>query len=625
MSRLTQLAGKVSPKVRFLSQSLATLLVWLLLAGNALATPGASADVSSLPGPTHVAANIVHLEMQPSTPWVKPGEEVTYAIYAEPGTTGTSAAQITLDYGKDLELVRIEPGPFLGDRTLPGPSKIDQQQGQATQVWARIGPTPASPGPGVLAYVTFRVGEGPSWNTWARQQVTLVDANFVKSLESSFSFNIHVYDHLPPPRLVAPGTDLGSAAQQTGPNPVLSLRTLSPGTFKYRIELSRDEFESTLFSFDQTNLPSAWDQSEYHSGAIAEFTSPKTLGPGRYQWRAYAWVEEVSGWTPASRMAEFEVRAEPMGLSQIEPMVVKKLVNGVTTIRADGWGFSKGITASLLAPQGPAVPARVRRLSGSRIEITAGPGLRPGLNALKIWRPDGQALPSAVLVLPPALFTARTHLPWAQQIVAGREFAVQTAIFNSGTAPDSVALVAVELPEPRYFELMSIEDHPRVEILDRDGRLVLMAIAQGAKVTFKFRLSTDLVALPGRAADHPVSLGTFLDFDFRAQVLAETSASRWNQLRSLSVARQVEVAQRETDESLRALARTFNDTPQEILEQGFFQLRDRGESAVALELVLRLQGHGLDTNRILPLIWATPDRQQRSLLQQHQSFLGTWP
>jgi hypothetical protein len=56
----------------------------------------------------------VSLEIRPPTPWLMAGEAVTYAIHAVPQGTGTAAAELTLSYGRDLELVDDIPGPYLG-------------------------------------------------------------------------------------------------------------------------------------------------------------------------------------------------------------------------------------------------------------------------------------------------------------------------------------------------------------------------------------------------------------------------------------------------------------------------------------------------------------------------------
>ncbi len=282
------------------AQSLALLFLAVVIVVASVSTSNASAQVSIFPGEIASGDASVRLERRPATPWVKAGEEVTYVIYAEPESVGTSAAEITLDYGRDLELVEVTAGPYLGDQPIPGPQSIDTEKRQATYAWARVGVTPPNVLPGDLAYVTFRAAAGHAWNTWVRQRVRLVDAQLTDVQQSDTSFYLHVYDRLPVPVAVRPSARFQAEGAYTGPQAAFSVRTFSPAHFKYKIEVSQDHFQSALLTFDQTISPVGWDQNKYVGGSVAGFVSQDPLEPGTYQWRVSAWIEEIDQWTEPS-------------------------------------------------------------------------------------------------------------------------------------------------------------------------------------------------------------------------------------------------------------------------------------------------------------------------------------
>jgi hypothetical protein len=102
------------------------------------------------------------------------------------------------------------------------------------------------------------------------------------------------------------------------------------------MEISQDNFESTLFTFYQTLSPEGWDNQKYGAGKLVEFMSPKAMKPGKYQWRFYALIEKVNQWTAASRVRKFEVRGEPMGLSRVSPLTITNFPECVSTQKTLG-------------------------------------------------------------------------------------------------------------------------------------------------------------------------------------------------------------------------------------------------------------------------------------------------
>jgi hypothetical protein len=254
-----------------------------------------SSDLATSP------ANQVSLSVSPINPWVKPGETVTFALHAD-GDVGVSAAELVLRYGSDVEVVEVRPGPYLGRDTLAGPPLADEELHQAAYAWARIGDTPVQTPPGEVAFITMQAAEGYPWNTWVSAEVSLADSQFQKFQSTSLSFNLHVYDRLPVPIPVQPTSRFHVNGAPTGDRPVFNVKTLSPGTFNYKIEVSQDGFMTVLHTFDQTDSPEGWDKTEYLDDEIAEFVSPESLPPGQYRWRAYTWVQEVEQWaSPAGR------------------------------------------------------------------------------------------------------------------------------------------------------------------------------------------------------------------------------------------------------------------------------------------------------------------------------------
>jgi hypothetical protein len=550
------------------------------------------------------------------------GETVTYAIHATPWGTGTAAAEITLNYGRDLELVDVEPGPYLGEYTIPGPRIIDGDQRQATFVWARVGPTPDPPQSGVLAYVTFRALPGHPWNTWVRQQVSLVDGQLQISEPYDSALQLQVYDHLPVPMGVFPGARFRPESAQTGPHAAFAVRTRSPGSFRYRIVVSQDNFESTLHTFDQTVSQEGWDYPIYRGGTLAKFVSPEALTPGTYQWRSYALIEEINQWTAASLVREFEVRGESMGLALVSPMTLDRFQEGQARVTVAGWGFTPGIGAALALPGSGTTPLEVEWASDAAVVVIVPESVGPGLAELSLLGEDGLVRTSPLLILPPALFTTRTDLPRAREIVPGRVFTVQLAFANSGTEDDSIALVAVDLPDSQLFQLVSIEGQNSIAVLDQDPDLVLLAAGNGSGARFNFRLPPELVDLPATAGARTLPIGASLDFSFQPAVLGEVSRTRWEQLQSEPVERRVQAVQEETAQRLRIISQSFNRTPSRVLKDQLAGLLADSPSSPALELINRLPANGLDVRRIFR---DDRDHDQSGILRQYRYFGGTWP
>jgi len=584
---------------------------------------------------TLLAAASVKLETRPPTPWLMAGEAVTYAIHATPQGVGTAAAEITLNYGRDLELVEVQPGPYLGENTIPGPQISDADKRQATYVWARVGPTPNPSEPGVLAYVTFRAASGRPWNTWVRQQVSLVDGQLQVAQQNDSAFQLHVYHRLPVPMGVLPDALLSPDGARTGPHAAFGLRTQSPGSFRYRIVVSQDNFESTSYTFDQTISQPGWDNLIYRGGTLARFVSPEALKPGKYQWRAYALIEEVNQWTGASQVREFEVGGETMGLDLVSPMTIARFEEGQARVAVEGWGFTSATGATLAIPGTGTAPLEIEWASDARVVVIVPESIGPGLAELSLRREDGQVRTSPLLVLPPALFNTRVDLPRARQIIPGQEFTVQLAFSNSGTGDDRIALVAVDLPNSRLFQLVSIEgQHPdgqemegqdSVEVLDQDLNLVLLAAGDGAGARFNFRLLPRTAGLPGTAVDQTLSVGASLEFLLKPVVLGEVSPVRWEQLQSEPVERRVQAVQDETAQRLRIIAQSFNRAPPALLEGQLAMLLAGSESSAALELITRLPGNGLDLSRIFSAFASVSSDDRSKLIREYRYFAGVWP
>lgn len=585
------------------------------------ATKAASFDY---PDQATYAPSSVTLERRPATPWLMAGAEVTYAIHATPQDIGTAAAEITLNYGRDLELVEVKPGPYLGEYTIPGPKIIDADQRQATYVWARVGLTPSPAIPGVLAYVTFRASDGHPWNTWVRQQVSLVDGQMQVSERYESSFRLHVYDRLPLPVGVLPNSLFSTDDPQTGPHAAFGVKTHSPGSFKYKIELSQDDFESTLLTFDQSISPGGWDREKYLGGTLAEFVSPEALKPGKYQWRAYALIEEVNQWTAASRVREFEVRREPMGLIRVSPLTIAQFQEGTARVALAGWGFTPGTRAILAIPGFGNIPLEAEWASDAKLVVVVPEFVGPGLAELNLLREDGRVQASPVVILPTALFATRTNLPQAGQVIPGREFTVQVTFSNLGTDDDSVAVVAVDLPDAKLFKLVSIDGQDSVDVLDQDEQLVLLAARDSSRdsssARFMFRITPELAGNPGAA-----SIGASSDFSFKPIVLGEVSEARWEQLQSEPLELRVRAVQVETAQRLRKIARSFNQAPPALLESRLATLPSDSRSYAALELIARLQGNGLEMGRIFGAFLPISSDDQSKIIREYRYLAGVWP
>ena len=114
--------------------------------------------------------------------------------------------------------------------------------------------------------------------------------------------------------------------EQVGPRPIFKISV--DGTdlikIKFRLILSQDDFDTELYVFDQIEEPGGWMYNALMGETGAEFTPPKPLADGRYQWRADAWngVDWVEGEetsevdidsTPPAYVEGLEMSVEPGG------------------------------------------------------------------------------------------------------------------------------------------------------------------------------------------------------------------------------------------------------------------------------------------------------------------------
>jgi hypothetical protein len=78
-----------------------------------------------------------------------------------------------------------------------------------------------------------------------------------------------------------PSALFSSDGARTGLHAAFGVHTNNHGTFRYKIEISQANFESMLFTFDQTFSPEGRDDPKYGAGKLAEFVSPKAMKPGK--------------------------------------------------------------------------------------------------------------------------------------------------------------------------------------------------------------------------------------------------------------------------------------------------------------------------------------------------------
>ena len=77
---------------------------------------------------------------------------------------------------------------------------------------------------------------------------------------------------------------------------------------QYRLELSRDNFDSIEFVFDQRMDKSGWSKSGYGPAELAKFTIPIALeNLVAYQWRVMAYDVDYQTWGSASRVTGFSI------------------------------------------------------------------------------------------------------------------------------------------------------------------------------------------------------------------------------------------------------------------------------------------------------------------------------
>ena len=618
-----------------------SLLVSVFLLTRILSTPNAEADAVALIAEQVQSSASVNIGRRPATPWVRVGEEVTYEIYLSPQGIGTAAAEISLSYGSDLELVAVKPGPYLGVQTIPGPATIDAAKRESTHVWARVGPTPDPAQPGVLAYVTFRATSARPWNVWVKQDIRLVDAGLSSSQRSSSSFDLQVYSRLPVPNVLSPGSrtalidagtgDAGTGDAGTGPHATFRVRTLSPASLMYRIQVSRDNFESIAYTFNQARSLNGWDRGIYRDGQAAEFISPTALEPGDYQWRASAWIAEIDQWTDFSETLFFAVKSETIGLSRLSPSVISRFQNEQRQVEIEGWGFLPGTTVVIESPQGSKTPVTVERLSDGKLSAAVPSNVGPGLASIHVTNAVGKRVTSPILIMPPALYSTTVDIvPASGKVVPGRPFHVFVNAHNWGTDDESVALVLVRLPDASVFELVATEPAASVEVLHQDQNTALLAMSGGSssepRIIFEFRLPSQLVAISGIEDDRPINPHDYLDLVLKAQVLGEVSQGRWDQMRSsMTVGEVVQAVQAENEARLSRLAQTFNQVPQRELGNQLGILISGDESPKVVYLITRMQGHGLDMSKIFGAFFQMNGETQAKAIREYRYATGVWP
>ena len=618
-----------------------TGLVSAYLQSRQWPTPNAYADAVALSVEQVQSSASVNIGLRPATPWVRVGEEVTYEIFLSPQGIGTAAAEISLSYGSDLELVAVKPGPYLGVQTIPGPATIDAAKRESTHVWARVGPTPDPAQPGVLAYVTFRATSARPWNVWVKQDIRLVDAGLSGSPRSSSSFDLQVYSRLPVPNVLSPGSrtalidagtgDAGTGDAGTGPHATFRVRTLSPASLMYRIQVSRDNFESIAYTFNQARSLNGWDRGIYRDGQAAEFISPTALEPGDYQWRASAWIAEIDQWTDFSETLFFVVKSETIGLSRLSPSVISRFQNEQRQVEIEGWGFLPGTTVVIESPQGSKTPVTVERLSDGKLSAAVPSNVGPGLASIHVTNAVGKRVTSPILIMPPALYSTTVDIvPASGKVVPGRPFHVFVNAHNWGTDDESVALVLVRLPDASVFELVATEPAASVEVLHQDQNTALLAMSGGSssesRIIFEFRLLPELVAISGIEDDRPINPHDYLDLVLKAQVLGEVSQGRWDQMRSsMTVGEVVQAVQAENQARLSRLAQTFNQIPQRELGNQLGILISGDESPKVVYLITRMQGHGLDMSKIFGAFFQMNGETQAKAFREYRYATGVWP
>jgi hypothetical protein len=99
----------------------------------------------------------VKVYFSPPSLEVKPGQEFTVKICADPGGKGISAGEVNVIFNPDvLECIDIGSGDILGPSPLVGVKKIDNVNGSLRFAIARIGRTEPPTQPGVFAEIRFK-------------------------------------------------------------------------------------------------------------------------------------------------------------------------------------------------------------------------------------------------------------------------------------------------------------------------------------------------------------------------------------------------------------------------------------------------------------------------------------
>jgi hypothetical protein len=112
---------------------------------------------------------------------LQPGQALSLKIEVKPSGWGASGGEINLAFNPAvLQAVDIEAGDFFGSSPIVGLKRVDNQAGVIRLALARVGETPSSSPPGVLATVNFKVSDSATGGTYDLEltKVGLADQNF---------------------------------------------------------------------------------------------------------------------------------------------------------------------------------------------------------------------------------------------------------------------------------------------------------------------------------------------------------------------------------------------------------------------------------------------------------------
>ena len=122
------------------------------------------------------------------------------------------------------------------------------------------------------------------------------------------------------PEVLVPDFNLGKIPNKTSIlSPTTSVMMNSPifqfvsdgdssHEFQYRLEISRDNFSTIEYGFDQRNDQTGWSSASYSPGAVASFRIPIALDNfSGYQWRVFAFDRNAGTWSSSSEIKGFSI------------------------------------------------------------------------------------------------------------------------------------------------------------------------------------------------------------------------------------------------------------------------------------------------------------------------------